>query len=139
MKKILIFLPLLILLVAACSSSHHSNYDPELCADLATKIERRDSISQSDYAEMIAQNEAILKYLIERTSAISRQPDSLRYDAWRTLTSEPEYLERFGYMFTLGSALYQADINNCFDRQNKHAYDQLDRYNTELADYTDRY
>lgn len=113
------------------------DYDSALCADLSAKIERRDSLSQQDYRNMIAQNEAILKYLIDRTSAISELPDSCRYPAWRAMTAEPEYLERFGYMFTLGSALYQAELNGKLDEDNTEAYDELDDYNTRLADYTD--
>lgn len=141
MKKILLLLLLVPLLSSSCRNGGRipREYDAEICSRLSTKIERRDSLSQHDYSIMIAQNEAILQYLIDRTSQISELPDSCRYHAWRTLTAEPEYLERFGYMFTLGSALYQADLNNCLDKENERAYAALDDYNTKLADYTDRF
>ncbi len=142
MKKILLLIPLMTMLLAGCGKASRlfpKGYDAETCAALSTKIERHDSISQEDYSHMIAQNEAILQYLIDRTSAISELPDSCRYPAWRTLTAEPEYLERFGYMFTLGSALYQADINGKLDKDNAEAYEALDKYNSKLADYTDRF
>ncbi len=42
-------------------------------------------------------------------------------------------------MFTIGSALYQADINGKLDDDNREAYASLDDYNTKLADYTDRF
>ena len=42
-------------------------------------------------------------------------------------------------MFTLGSALYQADINGKLDKDNAEAYEALDEYNSKLADYTDRF
>lgn len=142
MRKILFILPFLALLLANCgkdSVAFSKGYDADLCSELSTKIERRDSLSQEDYSRMIAQNEAILQYLIDRTSKISELPDSCRYPAWRTMTAEPEYLERFGYMFTLGSALYQADINGRLDEDNAEAYAALDDYNTKLADYSDRF
>ena len=53
--------------------------------------------------------------------------------------AEPEYLERFGYMFTLGSALYQAEIRGRLNEDNAEAYGALDDYNSLLADYTDRF
>ncbi|MEZ3576098.1 MAG: hypothetical protein K1W01_01250 [Muribaculaceae bacterium] len=140
MKKILLVLPLFTILLCCCSKggvAFTKDYDSELCADLSTKIERHDSLTQQDYRNMIAQNEAILKYLIERTAAIGEQPDSCRYQSWRAMTAEPEYLERFGYMFTLGSALYRAELNGRLDEDNTEAYDELDDYNTRLADYTD--
>lgn len=140
MKKILLILPLFIVILSCCGKGgavFSKDYDSELCSELSTKIERHDSLTQHDYRNMIAQNEAILQYLIERTSAISELPDSCRYQTWRAMTAEPEYLERFGYMFTLGSALYQAELNGKLDEENSEAYDELDDYNTRLADYTD--
>lgn len=121
------------------SVSVPKGYDSDVCAGLSVKIEDRDSLTQDDYARMIAQNEAILQYLIDRTSKISELPDSSRYTAWRMLISEPEYLERFGYMFTIGSALYQADMSGRLDEDNAEAYAALDDYNVKLADYTDRF
>lgn len=129
-----------IFLPSACSHRGGSeSYDSELCRELSLKIERRDSLSQDDYACIINQNEQILKYLTDRASDVAGLPDSCRAQAWRQLVAEPEYLERFGYMFTLGSALYQADLNGRLDSENKRSYADLDRYNEMLADYTDRY
>lgn len=141
MKKILLLLPLIIFLCGCGRKStwFPQDYDADVCAELATKIERHDSLSQDDYAAIIAQNKAILQYLIDRTSNITELPDSCRYQAWRTLTAEPEYLERFGFMFTLGSALYQADLNQRLDSDNAQAYATLDDYNNKLADFTDRF
>lgn len=141
MKKILLILALLPLIMISCGkhAGIPKGYDAEECSRLSTLIERHDTLSQRDYSCMIAQNEAILQYLIDRTKQISELPDSCRYPAWRTLTAEPEYLERFGYMFTIGSALYQADINGKLDEDNREAYASLDDYNSKLADYTDRF
>lgn len=142
MQKILIFLTVVLIMLVSCgkkSVSVPKGYDPDVCAGLSVKIEDRDSLTQDDYARMIAQNEAILQYLIDRTSKISELPDSSRYTAWRMLISEPEYLERFGYMFTIGSALYQADMSGRLDEDNAEAYAALDDYNVKLADYTDRF
>lgn len=87
---------------------------------------------------MIAQNEDILKYIIERSRDISEMPDSVRSGAWRDLLSDPEYLERFSYMFTLGSTLYQADVDGLLDEDNAKHYAELDRYNEDLVAITDR-
>lgn len=142
MQKILFFLPVVVMMLVSCGKKEMSvprGYDADVCAGLAVKIEDRDSMTQHDYAVMISQNEAILQYLIDRTSKICELPDSSRYNAWRVLTAEPEYLERFGYMFTIGSALYQADMSGRLDRDNAEAYASLDDYNAKLADYTDRF
>lgn len=142
MQKILIFLTIVSIMLVSCGKngvSAPTGYDPEVCAELSVKIEDRDSLSQYDYTRMISQNEAILQYLIDRTSKISEMPDSCRYTAWRILTSDPEYLERFGYMFTIGSALYQADMSGILNEDNAKAYAALDNYNVKLADYTDRF
>ena len=142
MQKILTFLTVVLIMLVSCGKNGISvpaGYDSELCAALSVKIEGRDSLSQVDYAMMIAQNEAVLQYLIDRTSKLSELPDSCRYTAWRMLTSDPEYLERFGHMFTIGSALYQADMSGRLDEDNAEAYAALDDYNVKLADYTDRF
>lgn len=130
---------LFIFIVSCCSGGSGAAYDSELCRNLSIKIERRDSLTSEDYSEMIAQDEAILQYLVERTKEISEQPDSTRSDAWRTLTADPEYLERFGYMFTLGSALYKAERNGSLDKGNSKKYEALDKYNEELVRYNERF
>lgn len=125
----------LLCLAASCSAPAH--YDSEECERLAVKIERRDSLSQKDYSAMIKQNEAILVYLIDQSKKIAEEPADDRSGSWRTLLADPDYLERFGYMFTIGSALYQADADGRLDSDNKKRYDDLDRYNRQLADYSD--
>ena len=138
-RKLFYVIPLLAGIVTACSQSLVStDYDASLCEELSMRIERRDSLSQDDYARMIGQNEAILKYLVEQTKKISEEPDSVRGASWRLLTAEPEYLERFGYMFTIGSALYSAQLDGLLDKNNLKNYEKLDRYNNELIEYTDR-
>jgi len=128
-----------LLFVAASSCSDwHQDYDSAVCNELAVKIDSRQPLTQQDYASMIAQNEDILKYIIARSRAISEMPDSIRSDAWRDLLADPEYLERFSYMFTLGSTLYQADADGLLDSDNAKHYAELDRYNADLAAITDR-
>ena len=136
MKKF-IFL-FIVIGLAACADDWHGRYDGELCSELAVKIESRQPISQQEYTQMIAQNEDILKYIIERSNAINELPDSSRAGAWRDLLADPDYLERFGYMFTLGSALYQASTDSLLDKDNISRYAELDRYNADLAAITDR-
>ena len=129
----------LALLFAACSGGGiDATYSSEKCEELALKIERRDSLSQKEYAEMIGQNAAILKYLVEKTREISEEPQSDHLSSWRQLLAEPEYEERFSYMFTIGSALYQADIEGRLNDRNKKAYASLDQYNQELAVLSER-
>lgn len=138
MKQIVYSVAALVVL-ASCGAGGSVSYDPELCTELSKKIERHDSLTQDDYSHIIDQNGEILKYLVGRASQVSELPDSSRTSAWRALLAEPEYLERFGYMFTLGSALYQADTQGRLDKTNSRRYAELDRYNERLAEYTDRY
>lgn len=123
--------------VQACSRGG-SLYDSALCRTLAIKIERHDSLSQRDYSLIIEQDEQILQYLISRADDMRGIPEEERDNFWRSLTSDPEYMERFGYMFTLGSALYQADTEGLLDERNAERYRSLDEYNEQLADYVTR-
>lgn len=124
-----------LLLLASCRGA---GYDPALCENLALKIERHDSITQPEYHDMIVQSEQILKYLVERSSALEELPDDQRYPAYRELLAEPEYMERFSYLFTLGSALYKAEADSVLDESNAEAYRELDSYNTRFAEISDR-
>lgn len=135
-----IYLLALAALVWACGyeSAPDSTYSAGRCEELAVRIERHDSLTQQDYTDMIGQNEAILRYLVEQARRISELPDSTRQEAWHLLMADPEYLERFGYSFTLGSTLYQADASGLLDKYNQRLYTALDRYNKDLAQYSDR-
>ena len=135
-----IAIALLLTIIPSCSGEDNVErpYDSDLCESLAIIIERRDSISQAQYSEMIGQNAAILHYIIDRTTEISEQPGDEQSGSWRQLLADPEYLERFGYMFTLGSALYQADAEGRLDKDNQRRYKALDEYNRQLAEYSDR-
>lgn len=139
MKSAVIFAAFAALLLSvACSSDDwHRDYDARLCDELAVKIDSRAPLSQEDYTAMIAQSEDILKYVIERSRTIGDMPDSVRQGAWRDLLADPEYLERFGYMFTLGTALYQANVDGALDKKNLARYAELDKYNADLAAVTD--
>lgn len=136
-----IILTALLPILPSCSNSGQiaSDYDGNLCRELSVKIENRDSLSQNDYAEMIVQNKAILQYLVNCSKEISELPDSVRNQRWRLLTATPEYLEKFGYMFTIGSSLYRADNAGLLDKNNSKEYRELDRYNEDLAKYSERY
>ena len=64
----------MLLSTASCGDSGtqaDADYDGDTCARLATMVEARDSLSQQDYAQMIEQNEQILKYLVARTASSS--------------------------------------------------------------------
>lgn len=140
MKAIYLFSIILLgLAMSACGlDGEVAQYDSDTCAALAVKVERRDAISQEEYRDMIGQNEAILCYLIEKSREIAEEPSDRRNESWRNLLADPEYMERFSYMFTLGSALYQADAEGKLDADNKKRYDALDKYNRELAEYSER-
>lgn len=125
------------LLLCACSKAPRS-YDAELCNRLAVKIERSDALSQQDYADMIDQSEQILKYLVRRNATLEDMEPEQRYEAYRELLADPEYMERFGYLFTLGSALYQAEAEGALDSRNAEAYQALDEYNSQFAEISDR-
>ena len=140
--KPLYFFALIVLtfLAAACSGDvvDGTSYDSEVCEELAVKIERHDSITQPEYERMIGQNGAILRYLIEKSREIAEEPQGDRTNSWRDLLADPEYMERFSFMFTLGSALYQADADGRLEENNRGLYKKLDRYNQELAEYSER-
>ena len=140
MKPCIILTAVVALTIAvSCGGSGlHEPFDSETCNALAVKIDSRQPLSQEDYAVMMAQNEDILKYIIERSREISELPDSVRPGAWHDLLADPEYLERFSYMFTLGSTLYQADIDGLLDDRNARSYAELDKYNADLAAISDR-
>ena len=72
MKAIYLFIIILLGLAAyACGNDEATaQYDSETCEALAVKVERREAISQEEYCEMIGQNEAILRYLIDRKSVV---------------------------------------------------------------------
>lgn len=118
------------LLLNACSSK--PDYNSAECEELAVKIGRNEELTQDDYAEMIAQDEAILIYLVEQSQRIAQLPDDQRADAWRELQADPEYLERFGNSFTLGSTLYEADSKGLLDEKNSKAFKALDQYNAKF-------
>lgn len=134
-----LILSLALTIFAASCGKTDKSFDSELCRNLSVKIESRTPLDNDDYAAMIDQNEAILQYLVDRTREISELPDSLHESEWRALTSDPEYLERFGYMFTIGSALYRADMNNELSSRNKRAYSSLDHYNQQLIEYSEQF
>lgn len=138
MKTCHIVLLIIITAVAFGCSGGGDSYDGTLCRTLAGKVERHEDLSQRDYKLMISQNEQILKYLVAQAEQIDDTPEVDRGQAWRSLTADPEYMERFGYLFTLGSALYDADIQGKMDEDNVRRYHELDEYNEKLGDYSDR-
>lgn len=136
MKSVAAILAVLAVASVSCSGRH--GYDPATCEELSIKIERHDSLTQTDYSAMIDQNEQILRYLIEESERLQDTPDDERYAAFRELLAEPVYRERFSYLFTLGSTLYQADELGLLDRSNARAYRRLDEYNARFAAISDR-
>lgn len=131
------FFALFLLLAAACSEAGR-DYDSALCESLAVKVERHDSITQKDYRQMIEQSEQILGYLVGRSEHLIEMPADERYQAYRELLADPQYMERFSYLFTLGSALYDAEVTGCLDNKNREAYDKLDEYNERFSAISDR-
>lgn len=126
-------------LLASCGRTEAEvDYNSEVCEDLSVKVERREPLSQEEYSRMIGQNAAILRYLIEENRKIADLDADERNDAWRNLLADPDYMERFGYLFTLGSALYQADADGKLDEHNRQLYAGLDEYNRRLAEYSER-
>lgn len=110
-----------------------SDYSATVCNELSVRIDHRDSLKQEDYTAIIGQTEAIIKYLIESHKRIEAQPADERASDWRVLYADPEYMERFGYFFTLGSALHRADTHHLLDSRNQRLYASLDDYNAQLA------
>lgn len=113
-----------ILLSAVCISSCATGYDAEICRSLSEKVNRHEKFDQKEYHEMIAQYNDILSYMIAKTEQLSAIPDNFeRREKADKLKQDPEYMERFNYMLTLGSVLYRADVNSLLDMDNKLEYD----------------
>ena len=138
MKTCHIVLFVIITAIAFGCSGGGDSYDATLCHSLALKVERHEDLTQRDYQLMISQNEQILKYLVDQAEQIDHTPEIDRGQAWRSLTANPDYMERFGYLFTLGSALYDANLNGLLDEANASRYHDLDEYNERLGDYSER-
>lgn len=140
-----IILPFVVMAFAAVSSCSENggsgprDYDSEVCEQLAMKVERRDSLTQHDYAVMIHQNEEILKYIVAANQHVADLPQDERIAASRALKADPEYMQRFGFLFTLGSALYQAETRGWLDESNARAYTELDHYNESLARVSEKF
>ncbi len=127
-------------LFAGCGGggSIFGGYSSTECERLSIAIERHDSLTQQDYSEMISQSEYILRYLVEKNDAIGDLPEDRRLAELRQLRASPEYMERFGYFFTLGSELYQAETRGLLDESNSRRYAALDEYNTRFSRLADR-
>lgn len=124
MKKVaIICLTVIAVLCASCSGKE---YDADRCERLSLKIETSQPIGQADYADMISQSQHILRYLIDKTAAVSALPSDRRRDAEARLRADSEFLERFGYMFTFSSVLYRAHLAGLLDADNTAAYEALD-------------
>lgn len=119
----------------ACSSESY-NYDT--CLELSEKIERGENLSQKDYASMISQSKAILEYLIDKTGKLSEISDTDEQEsAARVLQADPEFMDRFGYLFTFSSSLYRAELAGNLDKSNLRDYHALNEYNDRFAAMTD--
>ncbi len=121
MKKLIVYIMLLPLRPPAGAGSVPSDYDSATCTDLSVRIERRDSLTQYDYACIIAQNRAILgvpRGACRRHRRAARQP---ALHGLARAAGRAGIPGRFGYMFTLGSALYNADVDGLLDDDNSRA------------------
>jgi len=115
--------------LASCSGA----YSASECERLSDKIVCDEKLSQEDYEDMLVQYEAILKYLISKADKIIEETDKNERSKLRqSIRNDSEYLKRFSYMFTFGSALYQAEVKNELDAKNLNAYKKLDSYVEEF-------
>ena len=119
MKKTRTIILLILTLAMTAGLSSCKGYDEAKCESLTEMIIRGRMLDQNDYADMLDQYEDILKYLIGRSDEIiAEQDQQTRKELQKRLRNDEEYLKRFGYMFTFGSALYQADVANLHDENN---------------------
>ncbi len=133
------FLLLLAVAVGLSASSCKETYDQGVCQNLTDKIVCEKSLTQVDYAEMLEQYESILQYLIARADEVIAESDeSAREALMLSMRSDEEYLRRFGYMFTFGSTLYQADVKNELDDDNHATYLRIGHYSDEFAHRTEQ-
>lgn len=112
--------------IAVLCGSCHRGYDTVTCENISRKIETGRPLGQDDYARMIDQSGHILRYLIDAVDGIRHCPAADRQQAASALRADPEFLERFGYMFTFSSVLYRAHLAGLLDSKNTAGYEALD-------------
>lgn len=117
-----------------CSDATYAQYDPAECRRLAVAAEQSDSLSQDDYAAMIAQEANLLDFLADEHEKSAQPDESDSDESRRLLEADPEYAVRASLADTFGSVLNQAYEQGRLDNRNSRAYLALDRYNARFSD-----
>lgn len=125
-----------ILALTACNGG----YDASECERLTDKIVNEETLSQDDYSDMLTQYESILQYLIDRTDKTNEISDDFeRAKEQQALRQDEEFMKRFSYMFTFGSALYMAEVGGELDDSNLERYNKVMEYVDEFTKSSERF
>lgn len=87
---------LVMVLLTACGGT---SYNPELCKELSEKIENDQTLTESDYNDMIDQMEAIVKHLDKLDKDAKNDPE-----LEKKMTDDKELMDEATYVF--GFAIY---------------------------------
>lgn len=122
-------------LIGACTRVKvDRTYSAEKCEALSVKIERCDSLTQTDYTDMIGQNEAILIYLAKYDNSATEVAGELS-NVWKEQLAAPEFVEKTGFLSTLDASLRQAETEGKLNKTNRKLYKSLNKYNKTLGKY----
>ena len=123
-----------VILGAVPSGCARQGYSAELCGSFASRGEGREVFTQEDYEAMVDQCHYIVDYLLESTQEIASIGDSAeRAQAMRGRLADEDYMQRLGYMFTLSSLLYQADVAGRLGPEVRKDYRDLVAVTEEFA------
>lgn len=137
-KRFIPYLAAILAMIALTGCS--GGYDASECERLTNKIVADEPLSQDDYADMLTQYENILRYLIERTDeSLEIKDDFERASHQQALRQDEEFMKRFAYMFTFGSALYMAEVGGELDDSNLERYNKVSEYAEQFAERSERF
>ncbi len=112
MKCLKFLLIAAVLVLASCSGS--KSYNPEVCQELATKIENSTEFTQDDYTEMIDQLVAASKLLHEKSKEIGDDQEKQK-----EFVAQEDNMKLAGYTMAFAMYLYGNQDKFSEDTQKK--------------------
>lgn len=101
-----------IFILASCSGS--KSYNPEVCQELAEKIENSTEFTQDDYSEMIEQLVAASKLLQQKSKEINDDQEKQK-----EFVAQDENMKLVGYTMAFAMYLYSNQDKFSEDTQKK--------------------
>ncbi|MDE6265160.1 MAG: hypothetical protein K2M11_08465 [Paramuribaculum sp.] len=107
-----------VLVLASCSGS--KSYNPEVCQNLAEKIENSTEFTQDDYAEMIDQLVAASKLLQEKSKEIGDDQEKQK-----EFVAQEDNMKLAGY--TMAFAMYLYSNQDKFSDDTKKKFEAAEK------------